>query len=80
MFLIFWCSYWHRLLSWASTSFLGAGVVPLLERWLGNLLARQFEGRVSDPAARFFTGLARVLGVVVGRVLGWWLGRGWIRL
>lgn len=21
------------------------GIVPLLERWLGNLLARQFEGR-----------------------------------
>lgn len=27
------------------------GVVPLLERWLGNLLARQFEGRVSKGAA-----------------------------
>ena len=24
-----------------------ARIVPLLERWLGNLLARQFEGRHS---------------------------------
>ena len=23
------------------------GITPLLERWLGNLLARQFEGRHS---------------------------------
>ena len=29
-----------------------SGVVPLLERWLGNLLARQFEGRVSTLAGR----------------------------
>ena len=29
-----------------------SGVVPLLERWLGNLLARQFEGRVSALAGR----------------------------
>ena len=31
------------------------GVVPLLERWLGNLLARQFEGRVSKGVARTLT-------------------------
>lgn len=28
------------------------GIVPLLERWLGNLLARQFEGRQSKGVAK----------------------------
>ena len=31
------------------------GVVPLLERWLGNLLARQFEGRHSKGVAKTVT-------------------------
>ena len=31
-------------------------MVPLLERWLGNLLARQFEGRVSALTTRLFDG------------------------
>ena len=26
------------------------GIIPLLERWLGNLLARQFEGRTNSTA------------------------------
>jgi pre-mRNA-processing factor 8 len=32
---------------WRVWLFFLRGVVPLLERWLGNLLARQFEGRQS---------------------------------
>ena len=32
-----------------------AGIVPLLERWLGNLLARQFEGRQSKGVAKTVT-------------------------
>eukprot|EP00388_Colpodella_angusta_P001693 GDKJ01005198.1.p1 GENE.GDKJ01005198.1~~GDKJ01005198.1.p1 ORF type:complete len:1781 (+),score=460.13 GDKJ01005198.1:1-5343(+) len=31
------------------------GITPLLERWLGNLLARQFEGRVSKGIAKTVT-------------------------
>ncbi len=31
------------------------GIVPLLERWLGNLLARQFEGRHSKGLAKTVT-------------------------
>lgn len=31
------------------------GIVPLLERWLGNLLARQFEGRHSKGIAKTVT-------------------------
>jgi hypothetical protein len=31
------------------------GVVPLLERWLSNLLARQFEGRTSKGVAHTVT-------------------------
>ena len=30
-------------------------MVPLLERWLGNLLARQFEGRQSKGIAKTVT-------------------------
>ena len=43
----FWAPAWRVWL------FFLRGIVPLLERWLGNLLARQFEGRqskVSLPA------------------------------
>ncbi|KAJ3709541.1 NUC071 domain-containing protein [Lentinula raphanica] len=32
-----------------------AGIVPLLEQWLGNLLARQFEGRNSKGVAKTIT-------------------------
>ena len=31
------------------------GITPLLERWLGNLLARQFEGRQSKATAKTVT-------------------------
>lgn len=31
------------------------GIIPLLERWLGNLLARQFEGRQSKGIAKNIT-------------------------
>jgi pre-mRNA-processing factor 8 len=31
------------------------GITPLLERWLGNLLARQFEGRHSKGIAKNVT-------------------------
>lgn len=31
------------------------GTIPLLERWLGNLLARQFEGRHSNAIAKSVT-------------------------
>ncbi len=33
--------------AWRVWLFFLRGTIPLLERWLGNLLARQFEGRVS---------------------------------
>ena len=31
------------------------GIVPLLERWLGNLLARQFEGSLSKGVGKTVT-------------------------
>jgi len=31
------------------------GIIPLLERWLGNLLSRQFEGRHSKGVAKTVT-------------------------
>merc|ERR1719223_2318255 len=37
--------------SWRVWLFFLRGIVPLLERWLGNLLARQFEGRHSKAFA-----------------------------
>lgn len=33
--------------------------MPLLERWLGNLLARQFEGRNSKGSVFFFVSAVR---------------------
>ena len=45
----FWCPGWRVWL------FFLRGVVPLLERWLGNLLARQFEGRHSKGVAKTVT-------------------------
>lgn len=41
--------------SWRVWVFFLRGVVPLLERWLGNLLARQFEGRHSKGIAKTIT-------------------------
>ena len=38
-----------------SLDFLLRGMVPLLERWLGNLLSRQFEGRHSKGVAKTVT-------------------------
>lgn len=41
--------------SWRVWLFFLRGIVPLLERWLGNLLARQFEGRHSKNTAKTVT-------------------------
>jgi len=41
--------------SWRVWLFFLRGIVPLLERWLGNLLARQFEGRHSKSHAKNVT-------------------------
>ena len=41
--------------SWRVWLFFLRGIVPLLERWLGNLLARQFEGRHSGAIAKNVT-------------------------
>lgn len=40
---------------WRVWLFFLRGIVPLLERWLGNLLARQFEGRQSKGVAKTVT-------------------------
>jgi len=45
----FWAPAWRVWL------FFLRGIVPLLERWLGNLLARQFEGRHTKSAAKSIT-------------------------
>jgi pre-mRNA-processing factor 8 len=45
----FWAPGWRIWL------FFLRGVVPLLERWLGNLLSRQFEGRQSKGIAKTLT-------------------------
>jgi pre-mRNA-processing factor 8 len=41
--------------SWRVWIFFLRGITPLLERWLGNLLARQFEGRHSKGFAKNVT-------------------------
>ena len=41
--------------SWRVWLFFLRGIVPLLEKWLGNLLARQFEGRHSKAQAKNVT-------------------------
>jgi len=41
--------------SWRVWMFFLRGITPLLERWLGNLLARQFEGRHSKSFAKNVT-------------------------
>jgi pre-mRNA-processing factor 8 len=40
---------------WRVWLFFMRGIIPLLERWLGNLLARQFEGRSSQAIAKTVT-------------------------
>lgn len=40
---------------WRVWLFFMRGIIPLLERWLGNLLARQFEGRHSKGIAKTVT-------------------------
>jgi pre-mRNA-processing factor 8 len=40
---------------WRVWLFFLRGIVPLLERWLGNLLARQFEGRHNKGIAKTVT-------------------------
>jgi hypothetical protein len=37
---------------WRTWLFFLRGIVPLLERWLGNLLARHFEGRAARGSAK----------------------------
>lgn len=41
--------------AWRVWIFFIRGIIPLLERWLGNLLARQFEGRRSNDVAKTIT-------------------------
>ncbi|KCV67421.1 pre-mRNA-processing-splicing factor 8 [Fonticula alba] len=41
--------------SWRVWLFFMRGIVPLLERWLGNLLSRHFEGRSSKAVAKTTT-------------------------
>ncbi|XP_010063538.2 pre-mRNA-processing-splicing factor 8A [Eucalyptus grandis] len=47
------CGFWAPM--WRVWLFFLRGIVPLLERWLGNLLARQFEGRHSKGVAKTIT-------------------------
>ncbi|KAG7817278.1 hypothetical protein KL928_004013 [Ogataea angusta] len=47
------CGFWQP--AWRVWIFFMRGIVPLLERWLGNLLARQFEGRQSKEVAKTIT-------------------------
>ena len=46
----FWVS-----IGWRTWLFFIRGIMPLLERWLGNLLARQFEGRTTKGIAKTIT-------------------------
>ena len=47
------CGFWAP--GWRVWLFFLRGIVPLLERWLGNLLARQFEGRHNKGVAKTVT-------------------------
>jgi pre-mRNA-processing factor 8 len=47
------CGFWAP--GWRVWIFFLRGIVPLLERWLGNLLARQFEGRQNKGVAKTVT-------------------------
>lgn len=47
------CGFWAP--AWRVWLFFLRGIIPLLERWLGNLLSRQFEGRHSKTVAKTVT-------------------------
>jgi pre-mRNA-processing factor 8 len=47
------CGFWAPM--WRVWVFYLRGTVPITERWLGNLLARQFEGRHSKHVAKSIT-------------------------
>lgn len=47
------CGFWQP--AWRVWLNFNRGIIPLLERWLGNLLARQFEGRRSNDVAKTIT-------------------------
>jgi pre-mRNA-processing factor 8 len=47
------CGFWAP--AWRVWLFFMRGIIPLLERWLGNLLSRQFEGRHSKGVAKTIT-------------------------
>ncbi|KAL7751467.1 Pre-mRNA-processing-splicing factor 8 [Sorochytrium milnesiophthora] len=47
------CGFWAP--GWRVWLFFLRGIVPLLERWLGNLLARHFEGRQTKGVAKTVT-------------------------
>lgn len=47
------CGFWQP--AWGVWIFFMRGIIPILERWLGNLLARQFEGRQSKEVAKTIT-------------------------
>ena len=47
------CGFWAP--GWRVWLFFLRGIVPLLERWLGNLLAKQFEGRQNKSTAKTVT-------------------------
>jgi len=47
------CGFWAP--GWRVWLFFMRGIVPLLERWLGNLLARHFEGRATKGVAKTVT-------------------------
>lgn len=40
------CGFWQP--AWRVWIFFMRGIIPILERWLGNLLVRQFEGRSNE--------------------------------
>ncbi|TGO48742.1 hypothetical protein BOTNAR_0461g00020 [Botryotinia narcissicola] len=47
------CGFWAP--AWRVWLFFMRGIIPLLVRWLGNLLSRQFEGRHSKGVAKTVT-------------------------
>ncbi|CAK9437442.1 uncharacterized protein LODBEIA_P18200 [Lodderomyces beijingensis] len=47
------CGFWQP--AWKVWIFFLRGTIPLLERWLGNLIARQFEGRRYNDTAKTIT-------------------------
>ena len=47
------CGFWAPM--WREWLFFLRGIAPLLERWLGNLLSRTFEGRVQKGGTKTIT-------------------------